>query len=457
MNDPPTDKPPTANKTPDTKIRRRTGTSRRTFLRQLAAVSALGVGGAAAARSFDWLPKPPPSPEGFEQNGHSTPPQSPHAGGDEAIGRLLPGAVDERILVVVDLQGGNDGLSTLVPAGDGRYYDLRPTLAIAADEVLSLDNEVGLHPSLARLHRRGITTVEGVGPQNGDLSHFAMTERWQRGDPSGSSRYRTGFLGRLIDAVDDGSPLVGVSMAGPTPYLLSQRASALSLEGLEPLDVFRRHDWDEARAWIGGVEGFAGGSPDHPSELEVLVAQGYGDLLDLAPKVNVDNEVDWDHQMLAEGGELGRQLYLASELLTAQLGVRVVYTAMSGFDTHQNHRWAEAENLGQVDAAVEGFLQRVEATGLADRVLVATITEFGRRAGENDSGLDHGTASTMIMAGPVADQRAGERPDLSVLDDDGNVGITVGFDRYLASLAQEWMGVEAGSVLPDDPEPLGLI
>lgn len=89
-------------------------------------------------------------------------------------------------------------------------------------------------------------------------------------------------------------------------------------------------------------------------------------------------------------------------------------------------------------------------------MVVATVSEFGRRVPENDSGLDHGVASTMLVAGPVADRRAGERPSLDDLNDDDNLRTAIGFDRYLASLAQEWLGVEAASVLPGEPRPLGL-
>jgi uncharacterized protein (DUF1501 family) len=112
--------------------------------------------------------------------------------------------------------------------------------------------------------------------------------------------------------------------------------------------------------------------------------------------------------------------------------------------------------MQQFDAAVEGFLQEIETAGMLDRVLVATTSEFGRRVRENGSGLDHGSASSMLLIGPVRPGRHGEPSPLDDLDGNGNLKTTVPLDRYLASLAQEWMGIEAASVLPDSPQPIGL-
>jgi uncharacterized protein (DUF1501 family) len=135
----------------------------------------------------------------------------------------------------------------------------------------------------------------------------------------------------------------------------------------------------------------------------------------------------------------------------------VLYVSDGDYDTHDNHRWRQADNLARLDAAVDGFLRRADALGVADRVVVATVSEFGRRVPENGRGLDHGSASTMLVAGAIEPRRLGDRPGLDDLDDDDNLRVAVGFDRYLASLAEDWLGVEAASVLPGRPEPLGLV
>lgn len=427
--------------------------SRRAFLSALGAAGALAAGAGALAGCTSGSSSSSAGPRG-SGGGAAT----GGTGAGDPVGRVVPGAVDGRVLVVVDLQGGNDGLSTLVPYTSGRYRDLRPNLAVPGDEVVAGDGDVGFHPSLSRLARRGLVTVEGVGPVTGDLSHFDMSARWQRGDVDGSgTRLRTGFLGRLTDALDDGSPLVGVALGGPSPHLVNERASTMSLDSLDALWFLEPADWSEASAYQQGLTAFGGSD-----QLPALAAGSYRQLLDLAGRLAAGggedgHEVDWEQPMVAEGGELGWQLYLAADLIGAGLGTRVVYTGVGGYDTHTGHAYAAEANLAQLDVAVDGFLARADELGFADRVLVATISEFGRRVPENGSGLDHGNASTMLVAGPVGDRRAGERPPLDDLDENDNLRTTIGFDRYLASLAQEWLGVEAASVLPGAPEPLGLL
>lgn len=372
---------------------------------------------------------------------------------DEPTGRRLDGAVDGRVLVLVDLQGGNDGLSTLIPAGSSRYYDLRPDLAI--EDVIEVDDEVGLHPNLARLHARGVATVEGVGPVEGDLSHFAMTARWERGDVNGQHSLRTGFLGRLADTLDDGSPLVGASMGGPTSWLTNETAATLSLRGRGDLWFLQPTDWDEASAFQSGLRRLGEGRQGRAG----LISQSHEQLLDLAAALPAENdeELDWQQPMLSEGGELGQQLYLAADLIEADLGMRVVYARIGGFDTHDSHAWEHPQLMSQLDAAVDGFLARMDDAGRAEDVLVATTSEFGRRVPQNGRGLDHGSASTMLLAGAVPAGRFGEPPSINDLDEDGNLRVTVPFDRYLGTLAESWLGIDAASILPGEPDVLDFL
>lgn len=360
----------------------------------------------------------------------------------------MPGAVDNRILVVVHLDGGNDGPSMVVPANDPAYYDQRPTLGVDPDEVITLDSRLGLAPGLAPLAGRPLTTVEGVGPIRGDLSHFAMTRRWEQGDASGENYLRTGFLGRLADALDDGSPLVGVATGGISPSMLSAHASTMSMASPDQM-WFLQGDWDSVAAYQRQLQLFGEGKASESLSQLYRLAQ--------ATKHVDDGEIDWDLPMLADGGELGRQLYMAAGFIEANVGIRIVQANLGGFDTHDNHGWRHADLMTKLGSSVGGFLDLADEKGFADRVLVATTSEFGRRVGENDGGLDHGSASTMLVAGPINGQRLGEPSSLTELDVDDNLMTTMGFDRYLGSLAQEWLGVEASSVLPGDPQPIGLV
>lgn len=432
--------------------------TRRLFLQRALAAGALTAGGATMAGCGVFGTGDRGLANRSGPTGAATAASKPKTGSPPPRGSMTADAVSDRVLVVVDLQGGNDGLSTLVPYGDGRYYDLRPELSIPDSEVLAIDDQVGFHPALAGLHRRGAATVEGVGPIDGDLSHFAMAARWQRGDVDGSDPFsRTGFLARVVDTLDDGGPLVGVSTGGPSPYLSSATAATLSLTSPDQLWMLQPTDWDEVSAFQRRLAEFDDGSAPWANTGLGSVADGYDRLLGLAADLdNGEDEIDWDQPMLANGGDLGRQLYLAADLVAAEVGTRVIYARTGDYDTHSGHQWRQAENLGRVDAAVDGFLGRAETLGFADRVVVATVSEFGRRVPENGNGLDHGVASTMLLAGAGVGGQHGERPDLDGLDDGDNIPTAIGFDRYLASLAEEWLGIEAASVLSTEPDPLGL-
>lgn len=364
---------------------------------------------------------------------------------------LTPAPIDQRVLVVIELEGGNDGLSTVVPYATGAYYDQRPNLSIAPESVIPLDAEVGLNPQLARLSQRQAGVVEGVGPVDGNLSHFEMVDRWNHGRPTGVGSDRSGFLARLVDRLDSGSPVVGLSVAGHTPRLAGASASTLSIENLNALNVLVKDDWIYPiyRQSLTSVNG---------GPVANQLAGGWNELFSMGRSLSGEIErYDGDAPILKNGRGLGRQLAMAAALIKADLGIRVVHARMGGFDTHDGHNGRHERLMSELDGAVDGFLQIMTDAGLAQRVLVATTSEFGRRVGENGSGLDHGAASSMLLFGPVAMGRLGDPSPVGNLDNRGNLKTTIAFDRYLATLAQEWLGVDAGSVLEGAPTPISIL
>ncbi len=368
-----------------------------------------------------------------------------------ASGRMATPAVADvasRLLVVLELGGGNDGISMAPPESLGALADLRPTALHPEGALLRPGNGVVLHPALERLQHRPLTIVDGIGTPTPDLSHFEMMRRWWVGDADGTVGQNTGFLGRLCDVLDDGAPATGLSIGNTaTPALLSERAGTIGLPALWWL-------W-----WLTGDDGWDGayhdglaamGTPDDSDGETLAVARrglsdglGLGDLVIDLPEISVYPETD-----------LGANLALATQLITAELGVRVCHVAVGGdFDTHEGHRERHSELMAELDAAVDVFLSDLGERGHADRVLVATTSEFGRRPEENgDSGLDHGNASSMMLAGPVALQRLGEPVSLTGFDDDGNFVATTSMDQYYATLA-DWFGIPASEVLPGNPTP----
>lgn len=368
---------------------------------------------------------------------------------DPFAGLLAPAPVEQRVLVLIELEGGNDGPSTIVPYNSGTYYDLRPKLAIPAEKVLPINDEIGLNPNLTQLHKRQMAIVEGVGPVDGTLSHFEMVKRWELGDPGGAAGLRQGFLARLTDAIG-GDGIVGLSVAGHTPRFDNATTATLSLTGLEQLRVLTRDRWIYPQ-YRQAVTSFEGGP------MTTTMADSWNQLMSLGQALPEELEpVDREAPMVKESRRLGRQLATAAEMIRADVGVRVVHAHLNGFDTHKGHDYKHENLMKQLDVAIGGFLQKLDDEGLADRVLVATSSEFGRRGKENGSGLDHGAASTMLLFGPVLPGRLGQPSSLSDLDDTGNLKTHVPFDVYLGTLAEQWLGVEAASVLPSAPEVITL-
>ncbi len=369
-----------------------------------------------------------------------------------SMGSRLDDRAGSRVLVIIDLAGGNDGLNTLVPFGSGTYYDLRPQNAIPEGEMLELTDQLGVNENLARLHQRGFAYVSGVGPLDGNLSHFEMENRWARGDVNGGERQRDGFLGRVINTIADGSPLAGVSLSGATPHFFGSGQSSLSLTDPGALWFLEETDWEEALIFQEAMKAFEG------EGLGSLVGTGYGVLDEVAGQLaSLSDEYNEAVAKRFEGaGGLGNQLMTAGTLIDGGIDTTVFYAQQGGFDTHSSHRGNHDRLLNDLDGAIDAFLGWMDDIGRGDDVVVATISEFGRRVEENDSGLDHGNASTMLLAGAIKPGSYGEDSPLNDLDNDGNLRTTISFDRYLATLAEEWLGVEASSVLPNEPGTLGI-
>ncbi|MFN8023622.1 MAG: DUF1501 domain-containing protein [Acidimicrobiales bacterium] len=434
--------------------------SRRELLKWASAgagAAAVGVGTYAIGRSD--APKPFGVLAGPQPSSDTTAPRRPESttAAPPAAPSTMPAATDlsQRLLVVVEMAGGNDGMSMVVPYGDGAYYDLRRTTAIGEGDVLTIDDQVGFHPSLPSLHQRGAAIVQGVGSFESDGSHFEMLARWWAGSPSPGGARDTGFLGRLADAIGDPSaPAVALSVGtGTSPAIISRTAATLAIPGADAAgylagagddDSFRRL-FQQSVAQYGAAPSFN----DLDARLRSTTTQSLAFAQELMSMAS-DEEDPYPYS------DLGRGLRLAAQLFAAGQGVRIVHVPMhQDFDTHDDHNGRYPGIMQDLDESLSVFLDDLAAKGLSDRVLVMTTSEFGRTARDNDSGgLDHGTASNALLIGPVVPGRYGEASSLTDLDENDNLKATMGFDTYYATVAEGWFGVPASEALDTGATPL---
>lgn len=359
--------------------------------------------------------------------------------------------VAQRQLVVIDMAGGNDGLSMVPPRGSayGTYHSIRPRTSLAEADILALNATVGLHPALVKMHARGVAVVQGVGMTKPDLSHFEMLRRWWAGDRSSLQLTTTGFLGRLCDVIGDtNSAAVGVSLGyGPSPALISESVSTLSMDPYSEGGFPRFWDVSMDAAWTAGWRSMC--ELTNPKEAVPFRSARHGG----AYAIKFSDDVAANLPPGAAGypqTDLGTQLGLAARLLASNSGVKVVHVPFFGdFDTHDDHLARHANLMTQLDNALDRFLTDLTDRGIANRVLVATTSEFGRRVPDNASnGLDHGAASFAFLAGlPAHAGLYGTYPSLSNLDNDDDLKVSVDLWDYYGTLAETWLGVPATSVL----------
>lgn len=371
---------------------------------------------------------------------------------------------DRRTLVVLELGGGNDALNTVVPigAGAGRYHDLRPTLAVA--DPLALDDDIGLHPNLARLAKRyragDVAIVEGVGYEPYDLSHFGSLAIWWS---AAGGAGQAGWLGRYLDGtVGFDDPLAGVSIGpSPSPAMLGTQSFSTSIAdptGLRP----------GVPAWVGSPEellaawrGFAPAKVD-ASTLLGRVRGAIGAGVDAQRElVTVLDGREADPTPLGSEsayGEATAALDLAARVAQGDDPPRIVYVhGLGDYDTHQGQAARHPALMADVDTGIGRFFDAMEAAGIEDRVTLMTASEFGRRPAENGGGTDHGTASTHFVIGAnVRGGRHGEPHDLTRLDRSGNLAAPIDFRSLYATMLEGWLGVDAGAVLGEEHPTLAL-
>ncbi|HTQ10634.1 MAG TPA: DUF1501 domain-containing protein [Fimbriimonadaceae bacterium] len=353
----------------------------------------------------------------------------------------------DTVLVVCQFSGGNDGLNTFIPYANKTYYNLRPTLGIEEGKVLHANDQMGFHPSMqpiADLYKAGkVAVINSVGYPNPNLSHFASMDIWQSASPE--KTYHNGWIGRHLDNLlthGDLDPVLALGLSTEKPLALSaDHASVPCFASLS--DVKNLIGDPAAEEMLREIQG-----PDAPAGSPTRVVQK-------ASKAALDAMDILSHQL---GGYTPKQTYAndpfgngfkqIAQLIATSPKTRIVYFSAGGFDTHARQADTQAKLLGEFSAAVAAFQAEMEAIGRADKVLVMTFSEFGRRAAENGSaGTDHGTAAPMFLIGkPVKGGMYGNVPDLDNLHN-GNLVFSTDFRQVYAATLDQWMGGDSEVVL----------
>lgn len=359
-----------------------------------------------------------------------------------------------KILIMVQLSGGNDGLNTVIPYQNDIYYQERPTIGIKSDKVLKLNDEIGLNPALESIRglydNGSMQIINNVGYPNPDRSHFRSMDIWQTG--SSSNEYlKSGWLGRYLDAQCSGNcePHVAIEV---------DDSLSLALKGLK-------------------VKGMAVQNPAQ------LYRQTQNPFLEKLTKVNHEKfeNVNYLYKTLSETissadyiyekskvyqskatypqTDLGKRMKTISELINSGVQTQVYYVSHGSFDTHVNQVNQQERLLKQYAEAMSIFMEDIKANGRMDDVMVMTFSEFGRRVKQNGSnGTDHGTANNVFLMGGKlkTDSNLMQAPDLQSLDE-GDLKYKVDFRNIYATVLDKWLQTDSVAVLGKRFESLGFV
>jgi uncharacterized protein (DUF1501 family) len=378
----------------------------------------------------------------------------------EAQGTANPNR-DRDILVMIEMNGGNDGINTVIPFTDPAYYAKRPTLGIPKEKVLEIGSGLGLHPSMGPMKKLWdagqLGVIHGCGYPNADQSHFRSMDIWQTAVPE---RVTTlGWLGRYLDQItdDDKNGLYGVAFQESMPRAFrGERSQVPSVPNFESYRYQTDPNFPEDRT--RQIQAFTQISSHVPIDVPYvgLVQRNIIDAYTTAERLQAAGvykpTVGYPNTGLANG------LKLVAEVIVKQFGTHLFHVSIGGFDTHASQAGQHARILGELANGLGAFFQDLKNQGAADNVLAVTFSEFGRRIDENGSfGTDHGEAAPLFVAGgKVKGGFYGKLPSLTNTHD-GNQMYTTDFRRVYATILEQWLAADAAAVLGSTFEPVPFL
>ncbi|HWG44898.1 MAG TPA: DUF1501 domain-containing protein [Gemmataceae bacterium] len=368
----------------------------------------------------------------------------------------------DNILVVIEMNGGNDGLNTVIPYADDLYHKYRPTLKQTKDQVVRLNDQLGLNPgmqSFRQLWNQGqLAVVQGVGYPNPDRSHFESMDIWQTADPRRS--IKTGWLGRSVNELQGQGgfvPILHIGAGRLPPAVQGTPGGAVSINNRQPfkLDLgggtvaqqkARRKLLEELS--VPEKDDNAGDILQFVRLRQLRTMTSVERLQELLSKQRMQPNQFYGPDGFYGPNSLPMQLQLVANLIITGFGTRIFYVMIDGFDTHSMQAEPHRKLLAQLSDAIFNMFNTLKNGGHDKRVMVMTYSEFGRRVQENGSkGTDHGAGSCLFVAGPALKGGiVGEHPSLKDLDS-GDLKYAIDFRRVYATLLDTWLHCDSKAVL----------
>lgn len=360
-----------------------------------------------------------------------------------------------KVLVVLQMSGGNDGLNTVVPVRNDIYYKERPRLAIAKDTALQLTDDAGLNPALVALKELydegNMAILNSVGYPDPDRSHFRSMDIWHTA--SNSNEYKsTGWLGKYLDhqCQNCDKPTQALELDD----VLSLALKGEQVKGLALTDPKKLFTASQAQY-------FKALAKQHQYEHERPVDYLYKTMAATISSADYIYQQSKLHPSTATypGSELGRNLKTIASLIFSDINTKVYYVSIGSFDTHVGQESTQKRLFTEISDAVKAFTTDLKANGRFNDVMLMTFSEFGRRVSQNASaGTDHGTAGNMFFVSGGLKQKGllNDMPNLSDLND-GDLKYQVDFKSVYATILNKWLGTNDKAILGKQYEYLKFV
>ena len=372
----------------------------------------------------------------------------------------------ENILAVLSLSGGNDGLNTVIPFNEGLYRDYRPTLSIPENQIIPLNDQIGLHPTMAPLKRfwdeGKLAIFLGIGYPNPSYSHFRSMDIWHTCEPDKIGT--EGWLGQVIKEIDPNSEnvLTGVNFGRGLPRALAKEGVPVASVGdLETYGLLTGIDGDAQRSQALDVFGRmygptigSGYTMDYIRRTGTDALKG-ADILATAPD-KYSSTVEYS------ATAIGQYMKNIAQTHLAEFGTRVLFTTSpyNGFDTHANQASDHARLWTDVSRTVENFMEDLREHDASDNVMLFMHSEFGRRIADNGSGTDHGAGSVAFMVGEhVKGGIYGDYPSLESgeQEEGGNLKSSMDFRSVYSTIVEDWMHLDAKQIVGGSYEKIPFL